>query len=211
MILTPDPTAGTPLNAVFWSRRLVAASVVGLLVGAATSGAQTVLGGTSFAGLANAVSPWVVAPFLVGSTGRGRFSAPVLGLITCVGEVAGYYLTAAARGFGVNPSMVALWVVAGVVGGLVFGLAGRSWRAASGRERGLGAALLIAAWWCEAIVTYGIHLGYFDDAVVFAVVGAALGFGLGRHARQHVAIAAWLVPALALGVGGELALWQVLI
>jgi hypothetical protein len=210
MTLMPDTAVRTPLNADFWSRRIAAACVLGLLVGAATSGAQTVLGGTAFAGLANAVSPWVVAPFLIGAAGRGRISASVLGLIACVGEVAGYYVTAAARGFGINPSMVGLWVVAGVVGGLVFGLAGRSWRSATGRERGLGAALLIAVWWCEAIVTYGVELGYLDDAVVFAVVGAGLGIGLGRHDRQHAAIAAWLAPALVLGVGGELALWQVL-
>jgi hypothetical protein len=59
--------------------RTARAAAVGLAVGAGTSVAQTVLGGTAIAGLANAVSPWVVAPFLMGAVGRGRGSAAVLG------------------------------------------------------------------------------------------------------------------------------------
>jgi hypothetical protein len=112
----------------------------------------------------------MVASFLVGSAGRGRPSALGLGLLTCLSEVAGYYVTAAARGFGINSFTAGLWVVAALAGGPVFGLAGRSWRCATGRERGLGAALLVAVWLCEAIITCAVVLGYLDDAVVFAVV-----------------------------------------
>lgn len=186
------------------------AVAVGLAVGSATSGAQTVLGGSALAGLANAVSPWVVAPFLLGAQARSRRAAAGLGVLTGVAEVAGYYLTAALRGFAVSPTFVAVWAVAGILAGIVFGIAGHSWRTGSGRERGAGAALLVAAWACEALVTFGVVLGYLDDAVVFGVVAVLLFLVLGRHRRQHAAVAAWLVPGLVLGVLGTLAVHAVL-
>lgn len=187
-------------------RREGLAIAVGLVVGSVTSAAQTLLGGSAFAGLANAVSPWVVAPFLLGATGRGRRSAAALGVLTCVAEVAGYYLTAALRGFGVGLLPVLLWVVAGLVAGVVFGLAGHSWRTALGRERGLGAALLVAVWACEAVVTYGLILGYAGHAAVFGAVAVLLLVLLGRFRRQHAAALRWLVPAVGLGVAGLLGL-----
>jgi hypothetical protein len=173
---------------------------VGLAVGAVTSGAQTLLGGSALAGLANAVSPWVVAPFLLGATGSGRRSAAALGVLTCVAEVAGYYVTAALRGFGVGWAPVLLWVAAGLVAGIVFGLAGHSWRTTVGRERGLGAALLVAVWACEAVVTYVGH------AVVFGAVAVLLLVLLGRSRGQLTAVLRWLVPAVGLGVAGLLGL-----
>src|SRR6478752_1935118 len=103
----PTPAPGLPAPGV-----LAAAVGAGLVVGALTSFGQTVLGGTWFAGLANAVSPWLVASFLVADL----------------------------RGFGVGASSVAVWAVSGVVGGPVFGWAGRLWRTAAGRWRGLGPA-----------------------------------------------------------------------
>jgi Family of unknown function (DUF6518) len=190
--------------------RTALAAAVGLAVGAGTSVAQTVLGGTAIAGLANAVSPWVVAPFLMGAVGRSRGSAAVLGVAACVASVAGYHLLSALRGFGVNPPVVAIWAVAGVLAGVVFGLAGHSWRTAAGRERGLGAALLVAVWVCEAVVTYGVVLGYADDAVVFGTVAVLLFALLGRRGRQHAAVLAWLAPAVLLGVAGMLALHTLL-
>jgi hypothetical protein len=188
------------------TRLRIYAVAVGLVVGAATSWAQTLLGSTALAGLANAVSPWLVAPFLAAAGASGRRSAGMLGILTCVAEVLGYYATAAVRGFGVNPPTVAVWVVGGVVGGLVFGLAGHSWRIGTGRERGLGLALLVAVWLCEALVTYAIVLGYVDNAVVFAVVAALLWLLLGMRGRQHLRALAWLVPAAGLGIAGMLAL-----
>lgn len=195
----------------FLTRWLAVALTVGLAVGAATSVAQTLLGGSPLAGLANAVSPWVVAPFLLGASAEGHRRVAVgLGVVTAIAEVAGYYLIAAVRGFGISPWWVAVWAVAGLAAGVVFGLAGHSWRTATGRERGLGAALLVAVWACEAVVTYGVVLGYLDNAVVFGAVAVLLLLLLGRRGRQHAAVLVWLVPALVVGVAGMLALHAML-
>ncbi|WP_158372819.1 DUF6518 family protein [Cellulosimicrobium cellulans] len=174
----------------------------GLAVGALTSFGQTLLGGTWFAGLANAVSPWLVASFLVGALARRGWVAALAGLVACAGEVAGYYLAADLRGFAVGTSSVAVWAVSGVVGGPVFGWAGRLWRTAAGRWRGLGPALLVGCWLAEAVVTYAVVLRYGDDAVVFAAVSAVLVVLLGRPGGQTGALLRWLPAAAVVGAAG---------
>lgn len=199
------PVTAAPQTASAPSR-LALAAVAGLSVGAGTSAAQTLLGGFALAGLANAVSPWVMAPFFLGATGRSRGSAVVLGTAACLASVAGYYLVSALRGFGVNPTTVLIWSLAALIAGSVFGLAGHHWATARARTRGLGAALLVAVWASEAVVTYGVVLGYVDDAVVFGAIAVLLFMLLGRRDRQHAAILAWLVPAVMLGAAGTLTL-----
>ncbi len=184
------------------ARLLGVAPVVGLAVGAATSWGQTLLGDSLLAGLTNAVSPWVVAAFLLGARASGRGPAAAVGVVAALAQVVGYYGTAALRDYEGSAFFVALWAAAAVLAGVVFGMAGHSWRSATGRERGLGAALLVAVWACEAVVTFGVVLGYVDDAVVSGVVAVLLFALLARRGHQYAATGAWLVPALALGVGG---------
>ena len=193
----PTPAPGLPAPGV-----LAAAVGAGLVVGALTSFGQTVLGGTWFAGLANAVSPWLVASFLVGALARRWWVAALAGLLACVGQVAGYYLVADLRGFGVGASSVAVWAVSGVVGGPVFGWAGRLWRTAAGRWRGLGPALLAGCWLAEAVVTYAVALRSWGDAAVFAVVAALLVPLLGRVGGQTRAVLHRLPAAALVGAAG---------
>lgn len=199
---------------------LGAAVVVGVAWGAATSGLQTVLP-WPFAGLANAVGPWVAPAFLVGAWSRRPWSAVLAGVLVCFGEVAGYYVTSALRGFGVNPAMVLMWAATGVLGGPVLGAAGWCWRRArSLRTATLGAALLGGVFLAEGVVTYGVYLRYPGDAVVFCVLGAVLVAGLGAtataaraagsRARGLRAAAAWLLLVLPLGAAGEVLLHSVM-
>ncbi|NAZ75487.1 hypothetical protein GTQ99_08640 [Kineococcus sp. T13] len=195
---------------------LGAAVVVGVVWGAATSGLQTVLP-WPFAGLANAVGPWVAPAFLLGACSRRPWSAVLAGVLVCFGEVAGYYATSALRGFGVNPVMVATWAATGVLGGPVLGVAGWWWRRArSLRLAALGAALLGGVFLAEGALTYGVYLRYAGDAVVFCVLGALLvvvfgaaasvGRAGGARARGAGAAAAWLLLVLPLGAAGEVLL-----
>lgn len=188
---------------------LPAAVGAGLVVGAVTSFGQTALGSTAFAGLANAVSPWLVVPFVLGVLARTPWLAATAGLLVCVGEVAGYYVMADLRGYAAG-SWVLVWVVAGLVGGPVFGAAGRSWATATGRSRGAGAALLVGCWVAEAAVTYGSVLRRFDEAAVFAGVATLLAVVLARVGRQGSALLRWLPAATLVGVVGFLGVHAVL-
>lgn len=191
------------------------AVVVGLVWGAATSGLQTLL---PTSGLANAVAPWVAPAFLVGALSRRLPIAVLAGVLVCFGEVGGYYLTSALRGFGINAAMVALWAGTGVVGGPVFGAAGWCWRRARQvRWAVLGAALLAGVFLTEGAVHYGAVLHYTGNAVVFCAIGALLVVVLGATApavraagapgRGAGAAAAWLVVVLVLGAAGQMSMY----
>lgn len=202
-----QPSAALPsgaLRTVGWPAALALAVAAGLLAGALTSFGQTLLGDTPFQGLANAVSPWLVAPFLVGATARRSVTAALAGLLTCAAQVAGYYVAADLRGFAVGSASILLWSIAGVIGGPVFGMAGRLWRRTrSGDPRwaGAGAALLAGCWLAEALVTYLVVLRRPDEALVFALVAGLLVALLGRGGG-HRALLIRLPVAVAAGAAG---------
>ncbi len=192
------------------ARLLSLALLAGVVVGGLTSFAQTVLGGSALAGLGNAVSPWLVLPFVIGALARRDRHAAVVGLLACVGEVAGYYLVAHLRGFGVSSAFLLTWAVAAVIGGPLFGWAGRAWRSASGRLRGVGPALLVGCWVSEAVVTYLVVLHYGGDAAVFGGVAVVLATVLGVVGRQLRSLLTWLPVAALLGAAGFAALHAVI-
>lgn len=214
-------TRNAPVTRTFAAVPLLALAVgAGLVTGALTSFGQTVLP-SPFGGLANAVSPWLVVPFLVGALARRWPWAAVAGVLACAAQVAGYYVTADLRGYGASTSWVLFWLVCALAGGSVAGAAGRAWRR-DGHDvtprrprlwrwrlpdlRGLGGAVLVAVWFAESTVTYAAVLRYVGDATVFALVAALAFLLLGLHGRQHVAVARWLLPAAAAACGGFAAL-----
>lgn len=216
---TPPAEDGRPAGGLAVAPVLGAAVTIGVLWGAATSGLQTVLP-WPLAGLANAVGPWVAPAFLVGAWSRGPRTAVLAGVLVCFGEVAGYYATSALRGFGVNPATVLVWAATSVLGGPVLAVAGWCWRRArSLRAATLGAALLGGVFLAEGVVSYGVFLRYWGDAVVFCVLGAVLVVVLGATASARAVgvrgrgvgtAAAWLLLVLPLGAAGEVLLHLVM-
>jgi uncharacterized protein DUF6518 len=180
--------------------------VLGLVTGALTSVLQKYLD-LPWLSLVNAASPWLAPAFAAGALQRRPGTAAFAGLAACLFELLGYYLTAAARGyFGDGGRGVLLfWTGCAVVGGPVFGLAGELWRRASSRARGLGTAVLAAAFLAEAWVQYAWRLHYRGCAVLFTVLGLGVFALLGRR-EGHLAAARWLLLALPLGILAELLL-----
>ena len=113
----------------------VAAIVAGLSFGALSAIGRAHLEGTLDA-FVNSTSTWLVAPFLVGSLAGTRRGAAAAGFGTCVAQLVGYYVVADLRGGGTAASLVAFWTACGVVGGPLFGMAGRLWRTCEPRLQG---------------------------------------------------------------------------
>lgn len=111
-------------------------------------------------------------------------------------HVVGYFVTADLRGFGANPRYVAFWTVSGLVGGPVFGWAGRAWREA--RPAGVGGALLAAVFIAEGL-TFEIRLDFTSTAVLFVGIGTVLALALGLHRRQLRSTLLWCPVLTALG------------
>ncbi|HEY1479302.1 MAG TPA: DUF6518 family protein [Gaiellales bacterium] len=179
--------------------------LLGLGVGVATSLLQARLG-TPWAGLANAASPWITPAFVAGTLWRRPSTAALAGLAACLLELVGYYATTDARGYPVSHSELVFWGVCAVVGGPIFGAAGWAWWRGPYRLRGLGAALLAAAFGAEALVSYGWRLHYTSTAILFAAIGVGAALLLGIHRREHLRVALWLLAALPAGIVAEVVL-----
>ncbi len=187
--------------------RILLALALGITVGVLTSLLQKYLDYPWLA-LVNAASPWLTTAFVAGALQSRLPTAMVVGVAATMLQVVAYYLTADLRGFGVSTSYVVLWSLCAVVGGPIFGAAGHAWWRAA--PAGVGAALLVAAYASEALIAYQMRLGYSSAAWLFGAIALLLAVGLGRHRRQHPALARWLLPTFVAGVVGHAALGLVL-
>ena len=192
----PEPAERTP--------RLLMVVVVGLAVGCATSFGQAHLDQT-LNPLVNSASAWLVAPFVVGALMATRGGAAGAGLVTCALQVVGYYATAHLRSIPASHALIVFWTVCALVGGPLFGVAGHLWRAGPPALRGLGAAVLAAAFVAEGLWSYVHELRYYGAAALWLGLGAALAIGL-NLARGGLGGLRWLALTLPLGLAGEIAL-----
>ena len=184
---------------------MAAVLVTGLLVGAATSILQKYLG-SPWDSLVNAASPWLVPMFAAGVAWARPAAAALAGAATGMAELAGYYLTAAARGYPAGQGILVFWAACAVLGGPLFGLAGWAWWRGRAALSGLGAAALPAAFLAEAAVAYAWRLHYWSSAALFAVLGVVVFVLASLHRRQYAAAARWLLAAFPAGVAAELLL-----
>ena len=175
--------------------------VVGLGLGVVTQILQSVLP-TGWSQAANAISPWLLVAFFIGSAMPDRGSAVVAGLATLVLALVGYYATTQLRyGIGGGTSALIFWGLGAAVGGPVFGLAGHTWRTGEHRYRALALGLLAAVFIAEA----GYHLLVLSEpgvAIGFAIAGLLVPVVLGRSREDRLGAYVAAVPALALGAAG---------
>ena len=172
--------------------------VLGLAVGGLTSVGQTYLD-RPFAAFCNSASAWLVAPFLVGTLIPTRRSAATAGLVTCVLELVGYYITSRARGFAAGDAILAFWTLCALVGGPLFGVAGHTWRTGSRKLRGLGGTALPAAFLAEGLWLYHHELHYESTAILWLAVAATLLVPSWRPVEFR-----WLPLTLASGLVAEM-------
>lgn len=182
-------------------RRWALVAIIGLATGAITQFGQSVLP-TGWSQAANAISPWLLVAFLVGSRMPGPRSAVLAGIGTLVLALVGYYaMTQLRYGIGGSTSSLLFWGLGALAGGPVFGLAGRGWRTGAHRTRAGALGLLSAA----AIAEGGYHALALDQVAVglgFAVVGLLVPLLLGRDGRDRLGGYVALVPALILAALG---------
>jgi hypothetical protein len=198
MQLTQRRAAGAPIY-------LGVALVVGLATGAVTQILQGVLP-EAIGSLANSVTPWLAVAFVVGSMTRRAWLAAAAGALTLLAALVGYYWLVQVRfGYGLElRGTVVVWLVAAVVGGPVFGLAGSWWRGDRPWRRAVAAALLGAA-----AISEGGYLSRIETvaaiAPAYVVVGLALPILLGRSREDRIRGLLLLLPCVALGVAGFVA------
>jgi hypothetical protein len=185
-------------------RRAALVVVVGLGTGALTQIGQSVLP-DGWSSAANAISPWLLVTFLVGSTMVDLPSAAVAGIGTLFLAVVGYDAMILAR-YGYGPALgpTVFWGLAALAGGPVFGVAGRSWRIGPHPQRAFALGLLVALGVAEGLYN-ALVLAAPTTGAVFALVGLAMPVVLARSRDDRIGAYLAAIPSLALASVGYLA------
>src|SRR5262245_13414257 len=186
--------------------RHAAAVVVGLAVGAFGAIGHAHFDGTLDA-LANSLSTWLLAPFVVGTFAATRRGAAVAGVVTCGFELLGYYVVVYTEEFATTASLVAFWALAALVGGPLFGMAGQLWRSAPSRLRGLGSAALAGVFVAEGLYAYVHQQHRYFTGALWIVVGVGIAALAGRGRADQLR---WLGLTVPLGLAGEVVVTAVL-
>jgi hypothetical protein len=186
------------------ARRLATIVAVGLATGALTQLGQGILPG-DWSQAANAISPWLLVAFLLGSTMPDRRWAGVAGIGALAFALVGYYGMVQLRfGYSGAPATLLFWGIGALVGGVVFGLTGHTWRTGSHRWRALAIGLVAAAFIAEGVYLLNIR----PEVLVgfgFMIAGAIVPIVLGRSRADRLGGYVAIVPALALGALGYVA------
>ena len=91
---------------------------------------------------------------------------------------------------------MAFWTACALVGGPLFGLAGRLWRTAAPERKGLGMAILAGVFVAEGLYAYWHQLHHHLTAALWIGIGAALALLAGR---ERIVQLRWLGLTIPLG------------
>jgi hypothetical protein len=186
-------------------RTLGIALAAGLIAGAVTQLLQGILP-AEMGSFANSATPWLAVAFGVGSTASRWWLAAIAGAVTLMAALVGYYGLVQLRfGYGVElRGTVLLWLIAAVVGGPVFGVAGRWWRSDRPWLRATGPALLGASAIAEGVYLAGIPT-VASAGPLFVALGLAIPVVLGRRRDDRIRGLLLLLPCVGLGAAGFVA------
>jgi hypothetical protein len=174
---------------------------VGLATGVLTQVGQGSLPG-EWSQLANAITPWLLVAFLLGSVMPDTRWAVAAGAAALLLALVGYYGMVQLRfGYGGGTGSWIFWGLGAVVGGPVFGVAGYWWRGPIHRRRAIAISLLGAV----AIAEGAYNLLVVDHATVgvaFIVAGLLVPLVFGRSREDRLGGYVALLPCIALGALG---------
>lgn len=179
--------------------------VVGLGFGALTSFLQSHFD-SPWLSLVNSATPWLVPAFLLCARCRWLASAALVGITVTLAELVGYVLTASLRGYPASVAITVFWGVCALLGGQVFGAAGRLWYRSRRFRSALGASVLAASFLAEGTVTYALRLGYLSSAALFWILGGVTILLLGMLRKNTTLTLLWVGATLPVAMIGELLL-----
>ncbi len=176
-------------------------AIIGLATGVVTQLLQGLLP-DGWSQAANAISPWLLVAFLVGSRMPDRTWAAIAGVVVLLFALVGFYgMTSLRFGIGGGTGSWLFWGIGSLVGGTVFGLAGFEWRAGPHVRRALAIGLLAAVTIAEGLYHLRIEAGP-GVGVGFVIVGLLIPLVAGRSQRDRLGGYVAIVPALLLGAVG---------
>lgn len=179
--------------------RSIVIVLAGLGLGGVTLAGQSVLNG-DWNRLANSGAIWLLFAALVGSRMPTDRWAVVAGVVVLVGAVIGYYAAARFSGAGAGVRIMAIWIGTAIVGGPVYGLAGRWWRIGSERQHVLAIGLMGGILAAEGVSTLLRIPAMAAAGWIELVAGVVLTLALGRTMRERLMGLAIVPVMILLGV-----------
>lgn len=174
---------------------------VGLAVGALTQLGQATLP-DGWSQMANAISPWLLVAFLVGSRMPRPTWAAIAGIGVLLFALVGYYgMVQIQLGYGGSTGSLVFWSLGAVVGGPVFGVGGFLWRNGTARQRAAALGLLVAVGIAEGIYN-AVILSSPAVGAGFVVAGLLMPLVLGRARHDRIGAYVAAIPALVLAAFG---------
>jgi hypothetical protein len=192
-----DPGHATPWRDVV--RRGVVIVGAGIATGVLTLLGQAVLDG-DWNRLANSGAIWLSVAFGVGASMASDRQAAVAGLATLFMALLGYQIAAALTLASMSTSAFFIWSATAIVGGPLFGLAGRLWRVGNGRGPIVAIALLGAVYLAEGLNTLLSIPDLARAGWLEVVAGLVLPMLLARSWRERRGALLLLVPLSLAGV-----------
>jgi hypothetical protein len=152
-----------------------------------------------WAAWANSVAAWCLAATAVGALAARAGLAAAAGVVTELLLVGGYYAAQYVQLLPVRTGTVVGWLVAGVLAGVVFGVAGSWWRTGD-RLRALAGTTLVGG----VLVAEGSYRAVAfpwqgSAGAVMAGVGVVLVLLLGRSWRDRLTVLALLLAVVPAG------------
>jgi hypothetical protein len=174
----------------------------GLAVGVLTVYGQGWLPG-QWSTLANSGAVWLVFAFAAGSCMRSDITAAAAGAGVLVCAVIGYYVAVpiVVDGAAANPHSVVIWTCVAVVGGPVFGVAGRWWRAGRPPRPAIGLGLLGGVLVAEGIYDVTSISNIRTAGWIMLAIGLIAPVALGRSARERLLAFVAMVPVVLITWG----------
>jgi Family of unknown function (DUF6518) len=184
-----------------WKVVLVIAGA-GLAVGVLTVYGQGWLPG-QLSTLTNSGAVWLVFAFAVGSCMRSDVAAAAAGAGVLVCAVIGYYVAVPiiVEGAAASLHSVAIWTGTALVGGPVFGVAGRWWRARSTPRTGIALGVLGGVFVAEGLYDVTTIPDISRAGWVMLAVGLVVPLALGRSAGERLLALGVMVPVAAITLG----------
>jgi hypothetical protein len=134
---------------------------------------------------------------------RSDLAAAAAGTATLAGAVIGYYAAVpiVVEGAAANTRSVAIWTGTALIGGPVFGLAGRWWRRGSFAERVIALALLSGVFVAEGVNDVRFVPTVRTAGWILLVVGLLVPLVLGHSWHERLLGLAAMVPVALVTFG----------
>jgi len=172
--------------------------VAGLATGILTQIGQGALPG-DWSQLANAITPWLLVAFLLGSVMPDSRWAAGAGVAALLLALIGYYGMVQLRyGYGGGTGSLIFWGLGAVVGGPIYGIAGHWWRGPIHRRRAIALGLLAAVAIAEGAYNV-LVVDHVTVGVAFIVFGLLVPLALGRSRNDRLGAYVAMVPVLLVG------------